>query len=427
MKKKINSVLKKVLETAEPSESDLKAIDKYVKDFIKKVNQRIKSSKISAEVFVGGSYAKGTMIKKDKYDVDIFVRFNKKYKGENISELVLKILKDFDNIKRIHGSRDYFRININQSLFFEVIPVMKVNKSRNAENITDLSYYHVKYINKKIKSKKILKEIILAKIFCYANECYGAESYIKGFSGYALELLVYHYGSFLKFIKAMLKSKDEKIIIDIEKHYKRKGNILMDLNASKLESPIILIDPTYKQRNALATLSEETFNKFKSAAGDFLENPRKEIFEFKKKDFEDRKRNASRKKADFILLEAMTDKQEGDIAGSKLLKFYKHLISEIEKFYEIVDKDFYYNGKQGANYFFAVKKKGNILITGPKLEDKNNVKRFKQKHKNTFTKSRRIYAKKKVNNNLGEFIKNWKKNNEKRMKEMYITNLKIIS
>jgi len=53
--------------------------------------------------------------------------------------------------------------------------------------------------------KKILDEIRIAKAFCYANNCYGAESYISGFSGYALELLVYHYKSFLKFIKSMVK------------------------------------------------------------------------------------------------------------------------------------------------------------------------------------------------------------------------------
>ena len=37
----------------------------------------------------------------------------------------------------------------------------------------------------------------------------------------------------------------------------------MNLNASKLNSPIILIDPTYKQRNTLAALSNETFENFK--------------------------------------------------------------------------------------------------------------------------------------------------------------------
>ncbi|MBD3252791.1 hypothetical protein GF386_03610, partial [Candidatus Pacearchaeota archaeon] len=54
--------------------------------------------------------------------------------------------------------------------------------------MTDLSYFHVNHILKKIKKNKNLSdEIRLAKKFAYSQNCYGAESYIHGFSGYALE------------------------------------------------------------------------------------------------------------------------------------------------------------------------------------------------------------------------------------------------
>ena len=162
------------------------------------------------------------MINKGKYDVDIFIRFNKKY--EDISELTEKILLGFKRIK-VHGSRDYFKVNVDKKIVLEIIPITKIRNPKEAKNITDLSYFHASYINKKLKSKKVVNEIMLAKAFCYANQCYGAESYINGFSGYGLELLIYHYGSFLKFIKAMtkIKDKDEKIIIDIEKYFKNRS------------------------------------------------------------------------------------------------------------------------------------------------------------------------------------------------------------
>lgn len=203
--KKINSILAEVLEKIEPSKKELEIIKNSLKEFLEKIEKRIKVLKINAEVFVGGSFAKKTVIKKDKYDVDIFLRFDKKYK--KISDLTEKILKGIKNVSMIHGSRDYFRIKINPAIYFELIPVAKVKNPKESKNITDLSYSHVKYINKKIKSKKLLDEIRLAKAFCYANHCYGAESYINGFSGYGLELLVYYYGSFLKFIKAVSTPK----------------------------------------------------------------------------------------------------------------------------------------------------------------------------------------------------------------------------
>ncbi len=427
MKQSVNSILKEVLKKVEPPEEELKVIKNSLREFLERFERKLKVFKINAEVFVGGSFAKNTVIKKDYYDVDVFVRFDKKYEDREISKLTAKILKEFANVFLIHGSRDYFRIKINPGFFIEVIPVIKIKNPKESRNITDLSYSHVRYIQRKIKSSKLSDEIKLAKVFCYANQCYGAESYINGFSGYALELLVYHYKSFLNFIRALSKIKDKicKIVIDIEKHYRNKQEVLMDMNSSKLQSPIILVDPTYKQRNALAALSEDTLKKFQKACIKFLKNPSVKAFEIKKTDLEKIKQNAKKKKFEFILLEAKTGKQEGDIAGSKLLKFYKHISDETGKFFEIKDTGFNYNGKKSARYFFVAKNKKEILSQGPNLKDRKNLARFRKKHRNTFAKNKKIYAKEKINFGIKKFIDDWKLKNRKKIKEMDIKELKI--
>ena len=270
MPDKTSSILKSVLEKISPSQEELKEYDKIIDNFLEKVKKRIESLKIEANLFVGGSFAKKTVIKKDHYDVDVFIIFDRKYKAEDISKITKKILNGYENLMKIHGSRDYFKIKIREDFFIEIIPVLKVNKLEEVENTTDLSFSHVRYINKKTKNKKLLDEIRLAKAFCYANGTYGAESYISGFSGYALELLIIHYGSFLSFVRAIAKDKGkDKIIIDIEKSYKNKKDILTDVSGAKLLSPIVLIDPTHKKRNALAALSAETYMRFKKTAGKF--------------------------------------------------------------------------------------------------------------------------------------------------------------
>ncbi len=421
--KKINFILKEVLKKVKPGESELQIIEDSFKEFLEKLNKKIKVLKINAEIFVGGSFAKNTVIKKDRYDVDIFIRFDKKYK--EFSKLMDKIIKGIKNTSIIHGSRDYFRIKITPTVYFELIPVLKIKNPKESENTTDLSYSHVEYINKKIKSKKLLEEIMLAKAFCYANHCYGAESYIHGFSGYSLELLVYYYGSFLKFIKEVSKMKD-KITIDIERHYKNKQSILIDMNSSKLHSPIILIDPTYKRRNALAALSEETFEKFKKECKKFLKNPSINAFEIQKTDLKKIKNDAEKRGCEFVLIEAKTDKESGDVAGSKLLKFYQHLNYEIEKFFQVKNKGFNYNGEKSARYFFAVKNKGEIAFRGPSIKDIKNVKEFEKKHKDYFIKKERIYAKKDFKENIKNFLESWKKKNKNKIKEMYVQELNII-
>ncbi|MEK6757810.1 MAG: nucleotidyltransferase domain-containing protein, partial [Nanoarchaeota archaeon] len=192
-------MLKEVLRNIRPSKEELVGMNNGVKEFVNKINKKIKQSKINASLFVGGSFAKNTLIKKNEYDVDVFIRFDKKHKNEDISKLTEKLLGDEKNVSLIHGSRDYFSVKAKPNFLIEIIPVLNVKTPDEAENITDLSYSHVKYIKKNVK-KDVLDEILLAKAFCHANKCYGAESYIKGFSGYSLELLIYYYKSFMNFV-----------------------------------------------------------------------------------------------------------------------------------------------------------------------------------------------------------------------------------
>jgi tRNA nucleotidyltransferase (CCA-adding enzyme) len=223
----------------------------------------------------------------------------------------------------------------------------------------------------------------------------------------------------------MIKVKD-KLIIDIEKLHKNKNTVLMDLNSSKLQSPVILIDPTYKQRNVLAALSYETFEKFKKACLDFIKKPSINSFEYKKIDLDKIKKTAMSSGCEFILIEASTDKQPGDIAGSKLLKFYKHLGEEIGKLFKIKNQDFNYNKDKAAKYFFVVNKKKEIILNGPKADDKENVLKFRKKHKTIFTKAKKIYAKEKIKFSLKQFIDYWKIKNKKKLEEMHVINLQVV-
>ncbi|MCL5018184.1 MAG: nucleotidyltransferase domain-containing protein [Candidatus Pacearchaeota archaeon] len=427
MKQNINKILNDVLMNINPSKEELNSIEKFLKNFISETEKKFRVLKIDAEIFVGGSFAKKTLTKKGIYDIDVFARFDEKYRGKDISKLLEKAIGKIKKTKisKIHGSRDYFKAEPEgEDFFIEIIPVLNVKNPKEAENITDLSYFHVSYIKRKLRTEKMFEEVRLAKAFCHAHKCYGAESYINGFSGYAIELLVYYYSGFLNFVKAMAKIKDREII-DIEKLYKNKLELNMNMNSAKMGSPIVLIDPTYKERNALAALSRETFENFQEACRKFLKNPSAEMFETKKIDFEKEKKNAQKGRYEFIRFAALTDKQEGDVAGSKLVKFYKHLGNEIEKFYEIKKKDFEYGGEKEAGFFFVVKNRKEIVVSGPEIKDKKeNIKKFKMRHKNVFEKKGRFYAKEKNSKKIEEFVKDWMNANSQKMMEMYIRELR---
>ncbi|VVB79277.1 CCA-adding enzyme [uncultured archaeon] len=429
-KESMDSVLKEVLKRVEPPEQEMKSMKSYLDQFIQRFEKRCAQRKIRAEIFIGGSFAKKTVIKKNSYDIDIFLRFDPEYLKEkrDISELAREILDlNQEKYMDVKGSRNYFRIKVDETFSLEIIPVIKVKNPQESENITDLSYSHVKYINKKIKDQKMLDEIKIAKAFCYSCNAYGAESYIKGFSGYALELLIYHYKSFRNFIKAVAKTKDkEKLVIDIERFYKNKSEVMMNLNTAKLQAPIILIDPTYKQRNVCAALSEETFKQFRYSCNQFLKNPSIKWFEEQTLDLEKIKKNALTKKQEFCIILLETDRQEGDIAGTKLLKFYEHMYFEIDKYFQIKGRGFGYDGMHKSQAWFVVKSRKEIEQIGPRVKDKENVKAFKKRHKKVIVKKGRLVAKDKINFTIQQFFENWKEKNSGKIREMDITGLRIL-
>lgn len=399
---------------------ETKAIETILKSAVDKLN-------LKADVFVGGSFAKGTITSKKDYDVDIFIRFDWKY--EEISkelEKVLKILKRKYKVEKVHGSRDYFRVFKNKNLVFEIIPVTKIKKPREMRNVTDLSYFHVNYVKNKIRGTKLNREIMLAKMFCKANKVYGAESYIKGFSGYALECLVINYGSFEKMIRELAKVKNgERLILDPKKQYKNKSDILFEINESKLASPVVLVDPTWKERNVLAALGEETFEIFQEAARRFLRNPGKSFFEEKETEEKGMKKEAKKKKGEFVCATIETDRQEGDIAGTKIKKFSDFLTKEAERYFVLIKKEFNYSGKQSGELYLIMKSKKEIIRIGPPANLGKFADNFRKQNKKVIVRDGVLQVKIKVNYSLKEFIKRFERENKEKIRDMGITKIKV--
>jgi tRNA nucleotidyltransferase (CCA-adding enzyme) len=92
MSKKIDSILKEILPKVSPSKEEYSNMKSLLNEFLKKINYEIKKQKISVQIFVGGSFAKKTLTKKDKYDADVFARFDKKYEEKELSNILKKII-----------------------------------------------------------------------------------------------------------------------------------------------------------------------------------------------------------------------------------------------------------------------------------------------------------------------------------------------
>jgi len=404
MKKTIQAILEDVIKRISPTQEEINAIYSSIKEFEAKLKPSLK--RYGAKIFIGGSLAKQTIIKKGKtYDIDLFIVFPYKFKEKSnkLSDLLERALKK-RKIKYVmlKGSRNYFQVRF-KNLILELIPIIAIKKASEAANITDISPLHVFYIVGKIKkNKKLADEIKLAKAFCYAANCYGAESYIRGFSGYAIEILVCHYGSFFGFIKNASKWKllpkfKNKIIIDPANHYKNKLKIFEEMNKAKLHSPIILVDPVQKERNVTAALSFETFERFIAAAKKFLEHPSENYFFKEKIDVVKLKKEAKKAKAKLVVLEALSSKKKADVAGAKLKKFYEFFYFSLKKNgFKILKGEFEFDEKTMiANFYFILKEPEKYyVVKGPPLNvAEKYILAFKKKWPNFFIEKNRLFAK----------------------------------
>ena len=380
----MKSVLARELELISLSRDEVMKLDRVAKDFI----ALLKGEGLKARV--GGSLAKGTLVKKSEQDVDIFVVFDF---SEDILKLegILKRVKLPGKLKKVHGSRDYFQIDCGD-VVLEVVPVVKNKDPELAENVTDVSLSHVKYVVGALKKNSgLADDIKLAKTFCYANRCYGAESYVRGFSGYALEVLVIYFGGFVKFLKGISKVR----VVDPLKYFKNESEVLREINASKLNSPVIVVDPTYKYRNVTAGLGLETFVKFGEVAGKFLRKPSLDYFERHPVDVSGLRKMSGR----FVEVDLSTDRQEGDIAGTKMRKLLDFFVSELgRKGQGVLAKEFDYSGVgRNAKGYLVVGEKSEIEVRGPSVGLQDAVKNFKKaKGKNVFVKKGFWWFKEKV-------------------------------
>ncbi len=390
-----------LLKKYKPTPKEVKQTEKKVSDLKEVLKKGIDYLGIKCDLFIGGSFGKGTFLKND-FDIDIFCRFDKKYRSYNISELLKNIL-EYSKIKYTiqKGSRDYFNFRFS-GLNIEIIPVFKINNPKEATNTTDISPLHIDFVNKNA-DEEIKDEIRIAKVFFKAKKLYGAESYIKGFSGHVIDILIIYYKTLTNVIIAA-KKWGRQTFIDINNFYKNKEEAIKSLDENKIKN-LIIIDPIIKIRNAASALSEENYYKFIYIA--------KKTNLLDEEDFkiEEPKINKTLKEALKFgrenklftygyLFEIEDDYDTKDIIGAKLLKLSKRLKRFFEENgFRIFSHKFEYSPEENKSFTLFYFESGEIPtieeVEGPSIFMEADLKKFEDKHESTFLKNDRVYAYKK--------------------------------
>lgn len=386
-------VIKKALKKAVPTDAEKKKITKVINLTKKSIEDKIKEMRINADVLVGGSVAKGTWIK-GQHDIDFFIRFYG-YPEEAMKRIFQKlVLSVFENAQVMHGSRDYFKVKYNK-YDLELVPVLKIDSPSKAKNSMDASPFHVDYVKRRIEDNPDLaNQIRLLKLFAKAINVYGAETHISGLSGYVTELLMIHFKRFENLVLASEEIKP-KYFIDLEGYYKGFWEAKQKLSESKLKSPIIIIDPVLKERNACAALSYSTFSKLLLSLRLFLRKPSLSFFtrkEIKVSDLKER----SKKRGTLLVTHTIPIGSKEDIFFAKLRKKINTIHSKIEKEDIFVYDYGYFKKDEKVVVYFELE-----TLKVPKVKkhygppvwvDKNNFDAFLRKWKKVYVEKTNLVA-----------------------------------
>lgn len=344
-------MFEKILSKIKPTKKEEQEVNLKVNEFLNTLNLKLKNAK----AIVGGSFAKGTWLSQ-QHDIDVFVLFED---NKNMAEILEKAVKScFKKYEKIHGSRDYFIVDF-KNLSFELIPVLKIKKAEDAQNITDVSPMHVDWVRKNIKN--LADDVLLTKNFLKVNGFYGAETYVGGFSGYLVELLVIYHHGFMNFIKNSAKLKEGTLI-----HFGKNWF------HSEQEFPLVVIDPVQSNRNAAAAFRKDKFLDFIDLCKKFISKPSEKFFVEKKIDL----------KSYDLVFKVEPLKGSKDVAGTKMLKSFEKIKNELDKEFGVKDSGWFW--KEHGYFYFKVKNKKLDKFRkhfGPPLRLEKDTIKFRNKYK----------------------------------------------
>lgn len=268
----MDAVLAEVLRRVTPSQEERERVDATVGRVIEELRKAVAELSLKAEVEVEGSYAKDTWLSND-VDVDVFLLFDE---SVSLDELRAGGLAAARRVAELIGARSLERFASHPYLTLlldacsvDVVPAYRVSSPSQIRSPVDRTPFHTSYVKRRLDEKPELREDVrILKRFAKGIGVYGAEVKVEGFSGYLLELLVIHYGSFLNLIKSAARWKPYRVVIDVEDQHAEERFIL-----ELFKDPLIVIDPVDPNRNVASPVSLESLCRFIAAARAFLRRP----------------------------------------------------------------------------------------------------------------------------------------------------------
>lgn len=256
-----------VLEKIKPTEAERKELMAIQEELAVEVKAAAEKLCVP-DIFVKmvGSAARGTWLS-GTHDIDVFISFPEETSRKDLEisgmGIAREVAKHAEHAEDRHAEHPYLNI-VYKGFDVDLVPCFRVASACQLKSAVDRTPFHNEFVKTHIKGRQ--DDVLLMKQFMRGGGVYGSELKTQGFSGYLTELLIIHYGSFEKGVKAASSWKPGQKI-DIMKH-------------SELEhsEPLVMVDPTDPKRNVAAALSLDKFCMFIDHCREFLKSPEIKFF-----------------------------------------------------------------------------------------------------------------------------------------------------
>lgn len=267
-----------VLAKIKPRKEEYELVHTIFEKISKTVEEVSRVNGLTAEVTLQGSIAHDTWLSGDR-DLDVFVLFPPSMSLEDLRtkgfNILLEAARKLGAYELRFAEHPYVRVFIN-GVEADLVPAFKVSDPGKIISAVDRTPFHTLYVNQ-VLSPAEKDQVRLLKKFMKSIGVYGAELKTRGFSGYAVELLIAKYKSFRNTLEeashwdlpTFINTVGEESWADLKNKLKKKYP----------ESVLFMPDPVDPMRNVTANVSVKTLSTFILAARCFLNHPDSWFFE----------------------------------------------------------------------------------------------------------------------------------------------------
>lgn len=264
MTDEVAAVLADAYDRVTPTAEERTALATTTEELIVRAETAIEDLPVEADVLHVGSTARETYRAGDR-DIDLFVRFPPSLDRSKLTAYGLTVGHEtLPEGREEYAEHPYVKGEYN-GFDVDIVPCYDVASPQDIRSAVDRTPFHDQYLSERIDDATA-DEVRLAKGFCSGIGVYGSDLKTQGFSGYLVELLVVHYGSFRDLLAAGAEWTPP-VTLDPESHGRRS-----------FDDSLIVIDPTDPHRNVAAVLSDESFTRFQHHARAFLAAPSLSFF-----------------------------------------------------------------------------------------------------------------------------------------------------